>query len=230
MDDLIKRFPKFHGDGRAHHFPGSTILSHLDQQGPDAGYFNALLDIYRAAPQWPFLRKLAMLPPSSYHVTIFDLVNERARAQGRWPRDVAPAASLEACNRFLAEKLSAFRMEADPPFRLRVEIAAPTGAETVFAIALAPADEAERARLRGLRDALAATVGLRARNHDAYVFHSTIAYVVGEMSGDERAAFSAALAHWRARIAAACPQIVLGAPEFCTFRDMFAFDRQFFLS
>lgn len=221
---------KFFADGRVHSFPGSTVICHVEQKGPNADYFSALLDIYREAPRYAFTRKLVMLPPSSYHMTVFDLVTDETRTQDRWPDGLPLDASIDACNRYLAERLRSFRLATAPRFSMQVAPYAPEARERTLALRLKPATEEEGRRLQDLRDRLSAYTGIRAPNHADYQFHTTLGYFLRWPTPAEVAEFRQALAEWQSRVAAAAPQIVLGPPEFCTFRDMLAFNRQFFLS
>ena len=221
---------KFFADGRVHPFPGSTIVCHVEQQGPNAGYFNALLDIYRDAPRYAFTRKLTMLPPSSYHMTLFDLVTDAGRTEDRWPDGLALDASIADCNRYLADRLRAFQIGTPPRFAMRVAPYVPVEREPTLAIRLEPANEEERARIRDLRERLSTYVGIRAPNHDSYGFHTTLGYFLQWLTPGELVELRSILSDWQSRVAAAAPEIVFGAPEFCTFADMFAFNRQFFLN
>lgn len=220
---------KFYANGRVHPFPGATIVCHIDQQGPNAAYFNALLDIYRDTPDYAFTRKVAMLPPSSYHVTLFDLVTEVSRTDERWPDGLPLDAPMEVCAAFLAEKLSKFRLETPPRFVMRIVPFEPVVKERTLAIRLEPASAEEHARIRTLRDRLSDAVGICAPNHDAYGFHTTLGYFLEWLTPAELVECRRAMRMWQGRVSSAAPEIVLGAPEYCTFRDMFAFNRKFFL-
>lgn len=70
---------KFDADGRVRPFAGNTVVCHLPQQGEHADAFEAMLDIYREAPSHPFMRKVALLPPSSYHMTVMGGANDTPR-------------------------------------------------------------------------------------------------------------------------------------------------------
>jgi hypothetical protein len=222
-------WPKFAPDGRVLAHPGCTILCHLDQQGPNAGFFRALLDLYRIAPELSFLDNVAMLPPSSYHATIFGLVTERSRKPERWPAWIAPDASMDECARLIGARLAGLRFDIETPLRMRVAPREPLERVGTLAIGLSPFDEADNVRLRRLRDRLADAFGVRAPSHDAYGFHVTLGYLLRE-PGETIGAVRETLKDWHARVAAAGAEIKLGAPEFCTFKDMFAFERQFFLA
>src|SRR3546814_7288625 len=101
--DLVRsKFPpdvgsKFYADGRVHPFPGNTVICHVPQQGEHSGCFNALLDIYREAPAHPFVRKITLLPPSSYHMTIFGGANDKPRERKSWPADLPIDMPIERC-------------------------------------------------------------------------------------------------------------------------------------
>src|SRR5690349_15028789 len=85
---------KFRPDGRVLPFPGSTIICHLPQQGASFEAFDAILDIYRELPDHAFSKKLGVLPPSSYHMTIIGTATDADR---RWPPYVPQQASIEEC-------------------------------------------------------------------------------------------------------------------------------------
>src|SRR6202012_873617 len=89
---------KFFANGRVRPFAGNTIICHAPQQGDGAGYFNALLDIYRDAVVLPYAKKIALTPPSSYHVTIFGGANDQERKPGLWPKAMPLDASMAECN------------------------------------------------------------------------------------------------------------------------------------
>lgn len=220
---------KFHPDGRVHRFDGNTVICHLDQQGPNATLFDVLLDIYREAPAHRFMDKVTLLPPSSYHMTIFGGANDPDRRPGAWPADLPLDLPMAECDRVLGDRLRAFRLEADLPLRMKVDLSEPGPGERPLTLRLLPYDDAENAKLRRLRDRLADTLAIHAPGHDTYRFHVTLGYLIRWLTPGEQTAFRDALAGWREGVAAACPVIELGAPEYCTLKDMFAFSRQFYL-
>lgn len=220
---------KFHPDGRVQRFDGNTVICHLDQQGPNAILFNTLLDIYREVPVHGFMSKVTLLPPSSYHMTIFGGANEKDRRPGAWPADLPLDLPLAKCDQLFGERLRAFRLECDLPFRMKVDLSEPGPGERPATLRLLPYDDAEDAKLRRLRDRLAETLAIRTSSHDEYRFHVTLGYLIRWLTQEEQIAFRKTLAAWRESVAAVCPLIELGAPEYCTLKDMFAFSRQFYL-
>ncbi len=221
---------KFFADGRVMPFAGNTIICHLPQQGSDSAPFDALLDIYRALPTRSWARKVAVLPPSSYHTTIIGGANDKERRRPLWPADLPLDMPMAECDRILGERLRAFRLGSEAgPYRMRVNPAAPSAKEGPLTMRLLPFDEAEERKLRRLRDRLAIVLGIQDAGHDSYGFHITLAYQIAALTSAEDAAWRADLAQWKQQIIARAPVITLGAPEYCLLADMFAFKRQFYL-
>jgi hypothetical protein len=214
---------KFFADGRVRPFAGNTIVCHLPQQ--DAGFesFDAILRIYRDLRSHDFSRKLAILPPSSYHMTIFGGANDQDRLSGLWPRDLPVDAPLSACNAHLAAKLMGIDPACDLPIRMRVDDSEPAAHPEPLLIDLAPLDAAEDRKLRRLRDLLSRVLQIRAADHDHYAFHISIAYQTAWFDAEEEKEYASVRRRWIAELKNHLPEIRLGAPEFCTFNDMFAF-------
>lgn len=219
---------KFYPDGRVAPFRGNTIICHLPQQGENSGFFDALLDIYRETPRHGFARKLTMLPPSSYHMTVFVGANDRERTPGLWPEGVSLDAPIEECDRTLADRLRAAPIGDLAPIRMRVNPAEPAPGTRPLALRLLPLDEAEDRKLRALRDRLSDILRIRAPDHDRYRFHTTLAYQIEPLSSEEQADFLASMSRWQRMVADRAPVLSLGQPEYCVLNDMFAFKRQFY--
>jgi hypothetical protein len=219
---------KFLANGQVRAFAGNTILCHLPQQ--DAGFasFDALLDIYREFPRHAFMSKVAILPPSSYHMTVLGCADDENRKPGLWPKGVAFDASMADCDAALMSRLSSFSLDGQWPLRMRVDTER-AGPGEGLRIELVPVDAQEEAKIRRLRDRLSDATGIRAPDHDRFTFHITLGYLVAELDRDERTAFEAARRRWHAELARKVPVFVMGVPEFCTFRDMYAFRRRLYI-
>lgn len=220
---------KFFPDGRVHPFAGNTVVCHLDQQGERSLPFDTMLDIYREVPGKSYADKLALLPPSSYHVTLFGGATDANREPGQWPRDVPANAPIAECNRIVGERLRKARIAPLSEIRMKVDRSDSGYDENTLRMPLVPYDEAEAEKLSIFRDRLAEVVGVRSPNHEQYQFHVTIGYLMRPFNRRELRDALADMAKWKARMASRSPVIELGKPEYCTFDDMFAFKRQFFL-
>lgn len=221
---------KFYADGRVKGFLGDTIISHVPQQ--DAGFeaFDALLGIYRDLPGHSFSRKLAILPPSSYHMTIFGGANDVERKPGLWPSDIPFDTPIHVCDAILAERLVGFELDCALPIRMRVNDAEPAAHPQPVLVDLLPVDAAEARKLRRLRDRLSDVLKIRQPDHDTYSYHISMAYQIDWFTPEEEADHVAARQRWRTELKRQVPVLNFGAPEYCTLNDMFAFRRRLFLT
>ena len=220
---------KFNADGSVRRFAGNTVIYHLPQQGADADAFEALLALYRRFAVTPFMHAIAPLPPSSWHMTVYGGANDSTRARGDWPTYVPLDAPMAECNARVSERLRALRLDLTLPLRMRIDPAqVPVNGEPLM-IRLLPLDRAEAARLGHIRAALGEAYALRQTKPEPYHFHITLGYFFQRLSPAQEHSMQATFAGWVRQVGTKVPEIRLGAPEFCTFEDMFAFKRQFYI-
>jgi hypothetical protein len=221
---------KFGPDGRVLPFAGNTIICHLPQQGSGAGCFEAMMDGYRAAIGDPALRKVTLLPPSSYHMTIFSGADYETRTRGDWPTYVPLDATMADCNAAVAERLKRLKLNLTLPIRMAVDPDQGALTGDTLQVAVVPVDAQEATRLADARAALATAFDLRNMRRGPYRFHISIGYLFRPMSPVEANAAQDVVVRWSKAMAARAPVIALGAPEFCGFDDMFLFRRLLFVS
>lgn len=217
--------PKFHADGRVRRYPGNTVVCHLPRPGAASDAVARVVDRLAAAP---YAADLTLLPPSSWHMTVFEGVLDAVRTAPRWPAELAADAPLEACHDLFLARLAGFDPGDATRFRLRAEAVDVDPGGTCM-ILLVPDGPAERQRLGMLRDRLSERLGIRGRNHAGYVFHVTLAYRVrdtGVVGRDDLARLAAELGRLAREL---LPSIELGPAEFCVFDDMFGFRPRLFL-
>ena len=90
-------------------------------------------------------------------------------------------------------------------------------------INLEPADDAEEAKMRGLRDRLSQIMQIRARDHERYQFHTSQAYVMRSIPPDQMDGCRKLLDDATTRLRNIDAVIKIGDPAFCFFDDMFEF-------
>lgn len=217
---------KFNADGTVRPFAGSTVICHLDPASPIHRMLSQVQDEARAAP---FMRKFTLLPGSSLHMTVLPGVDDEHRKPPLWPEGVAADAPIETCNAWCADQLRGLRTGVRRIHMRPLPVGDPE-AVADFTVLLEAASSAEEHRLRRLRDQLSTALHIRAPGHDTYRFHITLGYQIDWLTAAEADAFVAAQTRWMERVRAAAPRFALGRPEFCVFKDMFAFDRQFHLA
>ncbi len=215
---------KFHPDGQLRPFPGNTIVCHTASAPALTDRLGRLHERLRAAKA---VRLYTLLPPSSWHMTLFDGVADEVRIPDRWPRDTPLDMPLAEVNRLFEERLKAEVFGPKLAFSMRVTA---TGRlRNSIGIRLQPADAAEEQAIRALRDRIAAVLRLRRAAHDTYGFHITLAYLIAYPSEAEAAELHCLMTEEVQALEASLPPFIVGPPEFCHFNDMFVFNRQFFL-
>ncbi|NWB97027.1 DUF1868 domain-containing protein [Pseudomonas gingeri] len=214
---------KFYEDGKARPFTGNTIISQIPLHSPIG---EALTVIRNTLASHAFSKCWSLLPPSSYHMTVFEGVIDERRKSGFWPAQVPKDAPLQTCTDYFVRQLMDFALNEDFPVRLLVDDF-DVNKDSDATLRLVPANPQENLKLRGLRDRLSERMGIRAPGHDDYRFHITLGYLVQWM--DDRKI------HDCARVQRDCLRYLrdnlgtleLDVPQFCTFNDMLAFDDKF---
>ena len=222
--DQIETLPegvgtKFHPDGSVRRFAGNTFVS---ATGPGHPAHSALREVADRLAASEAGDRLALLPPSSYHMTVFEGINDQVRAVDRWPVELPLDATLDEANAFFADRLAGFEAGDVGPFRLGA-----TGlhvGDVGIYIALEPRDDVENGRLRGLRDRLRDRLGFSKPGHETYRFHISLAYWIRHPRPSPTWDMQrAGLDELTRRL---LPEIEVPAPDFCHFDDMFAFPPQ----
>lgn len=98
--------------------------------------------------------------------------------------------------------------------------------ETGIGIALQGVMHEEDKRIRQLRDQIAGALWLRHPGHDTYKFHASLAYFVQNLESNEREELKGGLER---ELAQRSLMFDLASAEFCLFKDMSHFDRQFYI-
>ncbi len=215
---------RFDAQGNPLPDPGCTIIAHVRE--PAA---NAALATVRATMQAAGLARFwAWLPASSFHMTMFDMLLHGRRGAA-WPQHLDPTMPGRLADEATVEAVRGFALGTDPVFRMKVDglTLSPSG----MGVAVSGETPQEDARLRALRDRLAAATGLSARpGHAEYRFHITLAYLIDWPAPEDAREADAMLAEAEAALLAALPALDLGPPEVCLFDDMTEFRPLFALS
>lgn len=203
---------------------GSTVICHIAERAENIALAAARDTIRASAAGGCF----AWLPPSSYHMTVFDLLLYDRRGPAQWPSGLAADADEAMADRFMMDRLAALVLTEAAPFHVVSEGVRFHGGGIGVSVTGA-SDEDER-RLRAVRDQLAEASGLAHRpGHESYGFHITLAYLIAWPDAAAAKAGDAALAAASEALPLAAPRFTLGPPELCRFHDMTAFAREAYL-
>jgi len=188
--------------------------------------YNLFLALYEKLKNHPLSHLYVLLPPSSWHMTVFEGVCDKIRKPGRWPDDLSVNATMEECNSLYEDKLSSsFDLQSDPDtYHFTITKFKPLN-KSGIGVHLEPSAE-DNARIRRLRDRLSKLLHIRAKDHKTYAFHLTVAYLLRYLSEEQERELSDLL---KDHFEGMPKQLQLGPPEFCTFEDIFTFKRVFYL-
>lgn len=204
---------KFDASGRVLPFPGNTFLCHIPADGAAHA---ALCQASLALQAGPLADAFSFLPPSSFHMTVFEGVTDADRSDERWPEAMPSDAKLQAVTDRFAAATSGLAL----PRAQVVRPVAILGGGSVAVTGLTAKDEASlRLSRQHLRDA----TGIKRRNFASYGFHVTLAYPLRWLTADEAEAVTDLSEQALGPLCEAAPMIPLGPIEFCVFADMHAF-------
>jgi hypothetical protein len=206
---------KFDPDGNVQHFPGNTIISPLSNS---TELYSSLMILYNRLKQDPLSDLYRPLPPSSWHMTVFEGSLDEKREPGYWPSNLALNASIEECTALFENELSSFDLQTDLPYHLSIVGFIPL--EVGIALHIEP-HKADNTALRGLRDRLADLLQIRQPDHKRYGFHLGMAYLLRHLTDDQKSKLTSLLMdHFRDMP----KEFELGPPKFCRFENMLAFE------
>lgn len=213
---------KFDVDGNVQPFAGNTIICHLS---PSTEIYASMSTLYDKLKEHRLSHLYTLLPPSSWHMTVFEgALDKRRKAPAYWPPDLDTNASLADCTAMLEKKLESFDSQYKPPFRLSPVIFKPL--VNGISLHLKPRTTEENVAIRHLRDRLVDVTGMKQKNHEKYKFHLSVAYLLRVLSEEQEKEIRGLLERHFEDMP---KELELGLPEFCTFDDMFGFERVFYL-
>lgn len=200
---------KFHGDGRLRYFPGATVISFIDENHP---LYRPMCRFQQRCRDRDQAGKYSFLPPSSFHMTVFELYTDFDRDEPGWSRNISEYEPADAVNRELFHRFkeTAFLEE----IRMKPDFLTAAG------LKLKPADEEAGKSIRSYRDALSEKTGIRFPGHRAYRFHTTSAYRMRSLTEEEQEAETAFLREAEEELKNTVSVFSLPEPCFCTFADM----------
>lgn len=206
---------KFSPDGQALPFPGNTILCHID---PRSRAHEALVTFQQQARSAHWAGNFSFLPPSSFHMTVFEGVCMNAAYRNDWPEGVPVEASRDEVSAILLDRLQGLRLPERHVIR-------PTGIrhKAGIGVIVEGADEAQDASLRATRVLLRDALGIYPADFAGYRFHITLAYMLHWLTDEVARQVSADLDRLLTAFRREIRQIELGPAEFCNFETMHAF-------
>ena len=208
---------KFNADGTLRRFAGNTVICPVAADHPA---FPLLCFLQKEFTTRIYTSKFALLPPSSFHMTVFEGVCDQVRNPERWPNQLDIGTPLNKVHRFFSDHLEYLSAPPSVTMAIKDIFYHPT-------IALCGATATDNVNLRQFRDLLANTLGLRTPDHAEYQFHITLGYTLYQLDNNEKKQAAADIKALLSLPEVRDFQFELPDPEFCHFEDMGRFNRQF---
>lgn len=209
---------KFDQNGNALPFEGSTVIGYFNYEA----FYQALGQLTTAiSADKSLMSKLILLPASSYHVTVFDCVCQKAGGGWYWPSGVPRETPLYECMEILKERFSNIALNELPDINLKI-----TGHKpfiNTLAVTFSPNSGVDVDNLKCLRDSLSILSGIRRSNHETYEFHLTIGYFIDQVDFSDMSHLEKLLSDFFQRIDGLNDHVTLNKISFCSFKDMLSY-------
>ena len=208
---------RFANDGSVLPFSGLTFISMVTVSSGVSTWLREMTTSLRALPESD---AFAWLPPSSFHMTLFDGVCDQDRSTDLWPRDVALGAPIAHLADLFLDRT---RGSTAPIMKDLTFIGLVSGHDGGgLVLSVTPTAESNLV-LRKFRDHLSEALLLRAPNHESYRFHVTLAYLTRWMSDDEAARFKVNAEELFLKMARNIELFDLEPARLCSFEDITRF-------
>jgi hypothetical protein len=206
---------KFDPAGNVLPYAGNTFICHIPQKSPAHA---ALTDASLALQAGSVAGTFSYLPPSSFHMTVFEGVCDvdRNGDTDRWPVGIRREASVPEVSRSFENACRTLVLAKEQHIR-------PTGIFGGFSVAISGLTPLAEASLRHIRRLLRDATGISRADFKTYDFHITLAYPLRWLTGGEAVAVVDLSDRVFTRLLEQVPHITLGPVEFCSFDDMHAF-------
>lgn len=208
----MQKNKKFNNKGEMQQFPGNTIVSSLYDNKEVLNAFQVIQSEYRALP---FAHKYHLLPESSVHMTIFELLCHFNRKVSHWSKHLILDEPIEKVDRYFHNQLSDFQFPN--PFEMKPLAISNT------VINVTPINDEIKLVLKNLRDQLSNMTGVRFPNHDTYQFHITFAYKVQPLTELEEKHIQKLNESIHKKILSKVESITIDKIEYTIFEDMSEF-------
>ena len=204
---------KFDDKGNPLPFPGCTIICNI----PLNTYLsNQIISFQKKMENFNPKKTYFYLPPSSFHMTLFDCCNLNTKNTNYWPSNIDPNMDYKDVAVELNKRIKNYIF----PEKLNLKLNMFFGG---YSIVLKPYSKEDEKILRNCRDELSSLLKIKFENHQRYTFHITLAYILRELNKNEIKSLIEFNKKLSFDFSKKFPKIILTKPEMCTFEDMLEF-------
>ena len=166
---------KFNLKGNPLYFPGCTIICKILK---NSELFDEISTVQLKYKDFNPNNTYTYLPPSSFHMTLFDCCNINTFNTSFWPKDIKAKDDYKKIAKELNEKIKRFIFPDKFNLRLKKLFGG-------YSMILEGATEKDEKILRDCRNDLSKLLGIKFSNHETYSFHITLAYILRELNEQE---------------------------------------------
>ena len=204
---------KFDDRGNPLPFPGCTIICNIPL---NTNLSDQIISFQKNIENFNPKKTYFYLPPSSFHMTLFDCCNFNTKDTNYWPSDIDPDMDYKDIAVELNRRIQNYIFPKEFNLKLKMFFGG-------YSIILEPYSEKDEKILRNCRDELSSLLKIKFENHQRYNFHITLAYILRELNQIEinnLIEFNKKLSlDFRKKIS----KITFTKPQMCTFKDMLEF-------
>jgi hypothetical protein len=204
---------KFDEKGNHLPYPGCSIICNIPL---NTHLSNEIISFQKNIENFNPKKTYSYLPPSSFHMTLFDCCNLNTKNTNFWPSNVDPNMD----HKDIAVELNKRIQNYIFPKKLNLKLKMFFGG---YSIVLEPFSEEDEKILRNCRDELSSLLEIKFENHQRYTFHITLAYILRELNKNEIKSLIEFNKQLSFDFSKKFPKITLTKPEMCTFEDMLEF-------
>lgn len=218
LDSNPQTFEKFTPEGVAKRHRGCTFVAHVVPDSPTYEVEKRIQDDVRSRG---LAEHFGLLPPSSYHMTVFPGLKDRA-IEGesvKWPDWLSGVMDLPTAVGMMRQRLIDADLAPVPDLRMRPTHVYDLGIS--LTVGLEPVDDQMANELHLFRSTLRDVLEISDPGFDTYLFHSSLGYRLSapELTSDLNAELADLYSEWVREIEV----FDLERPAFNIFNDMLAF-------
>ena len=204
---------KFDDKGNPLPFPGCTIICNI----PLKTYLSdEIISFQKKIENFNPKKTYFYLPPSSFHMTLFDCCNLNTKNTNNWPSNIDPDMDYKDIAIELNNRIKEYIFPEELNLKLKMFFGG-------YSIILEPFSEKDEKILRNCRDELSSLLKIKFENHQRYTFHITLAYILRELNQIEIKNLIEFNKKLSLDFSKKFPKITFTKPEMCTFEDMLEF-------
>ena len=204
---------KFDDRGNPLPFPGCTIICNIPL---NTNLSDQIISLQKNIENFNPEKTYFYLPPSSFHMTLFDCCNFNTKNTNYWPSGIDPDTDYKDIAVELNKRIQNYIFPKEFNLKFKMLFGG-------YSIILEPYSEKDEKILRNCRDELSSLLKIKFENHQRYNFHITLAYILRELNQIEIKNLIEFNKNLSLDFSKKFPKITFTKPEMCTFENMLEF-------